>query len=136
MPASEETGSGPVIHDNRRIDPVTGRATAITADYKIARYDPRTDKVTVDQLLVDGKPMMDVVTDKVQHPDWRLAADGVTAYLQMYNDLRTFKVNLGGAVGQPATTVVSFAPITPNTIPITPPNRLKVMASMRNCIST
>jgi molecular chaperone GrpE len=26
MPASEETGSGPVIHDNRRIDPVTGQA--------------------------------------------------------------------------------------------------------------
>jgi molecular chaperone GrpE len=25
MPASEETGSGPVIHDNRRIDPVTGK---------------------------------------------------------------------------------------------------------------
>ena len=25
MPASEETGSGPVIHDNRRIDPVTGQ---------------------------------------------------------------------------------------------------------------
>src|SRR4030095_10998331 len=39
-------------------------------------------------------------------------------------------------VGQPATTVVSFAPITPSTIPNTPPNRLKVMASMRNCIPT
>ena len=25
MPASEETGSGPVIHDRRRIDPVTGQ---------------------------------------------------------------------------------------------------------------
>jgi molecular chaperone GrpE len=25
MPASEETGSGPVVHDNRRIDPVTGQ---------------------------------------------------------------------------------------------------------------
>ena len=25
MPASEETGSGPVIHDHRRIDPVTGQ---------------------------------------------------------------------------------------------------------------
>ena len=25
MPASEETGSGPIIHDNRRIDPVTGQ---------------------------------------------------------------------------------------------------------------
>jgi molecular chaperone GrpE len=25
MPASEETGSGPVIHDNRRVDPVTGQ---------------------------------------------------------------------------------------------------------------
>ncbi len=25
MPASEDTGSGPVVHDNRRIDPVTGQ---------------------------------------------------------------------------------------------------------------
>ena len=25
MPASEETGTGPVVHDNRRIDPVTGQ---------------------------------------------------------------------------------------------------------------
>src|SRR5215467_10551431 len=25
MPASEETGQGPVVHDNRRIDPVTGQ---------------------------------------------------------------------------------------------------------------
>ena len=25
MPASEETGSGPVVHDHRRIDPVTGK---------------------------------------------------------------------------------------------------------------
>ena len=25
MPGSEETGSGPIIHDNRRIDPVTGQ---------------------------------------------------------------------------------------------------------------
>jgi molecular chaperone GrpE len=25
MPSSEETGSGPIIHDNRRIDPVTGQ---------------------------------------------------------------------------------------------------------------
>ena len=25
MPASEETDSGPVIHDNRRIDPVSGQ---------------------------------------------------------------------------------------------------------------
>src|SRR5882762_10292658 len=25
MPASEETGSGPVVHDHRRIDPVTGQ---------------------------------------------------------------------------------------------------------------
>ena len=25
MPASEKPGSGPVIHDNRRIDPVTGQ---------------------------------------------------------------------------------------------------------------
>src|SRR4051812_39573480 len=48
---------GPILRDqpNTLIDS-KGRATAITKDYEVARYDPATDKVTVDKLLVDGKP--------------------------------------------------------------------------------
>ena len=67
----------------------------------VARYDPASDKVTVDKLLVDGKPFRDVIGQDAVHPDWRLAADGRTAYLQLLNDLRMFQVDLGGATGKP-----------------------------------
>jgi hypothetical protein len=93
---------GPILRDqpNTLIDK-TGRATAITKDYEVARYDPTTDKVTVDQLLVDGKPFAEVAGPKAIHPDWRPAADGKTAYLQLLNDLRLFEVDLSGAAGKP-----------------------------------
>ncbi|MCC7192567.1 MAG: hypothetical protein IT444_07265 [Phycisphaeraceae bacterium] len=85
-----------------------GRAAAITSEYKIARYDPSTDKVTVDPLLVDGKPMAEVLNEGITepshrrvHPDWRLAADGVTAYMQTLNDLRMFEIDLSGKTGEP-----------------------------------
>jgi hypothetical protein len=67
----------------------------------VARYNPADDKVTVDPLLVDGKPFHEVVGKDAIHPDWRLAADGKTAYLQLLNDLRLFEVDLGGAAGKP-----------------------------------
>ena len=95
---------GPILRDqpNTLIDQA-GRATAITKDYEIARHDPATDKVTVDALLVDGKTFAEVVGSKAVHPDWRLAADGRTAYLQLLNDLRMFAVDLSGPAGQPVT---------------------------------
>jgi hypothetical protein len=93
---------GPILRDqpNTIIDK-KGRATAITKDYEVARYDPATDKATVDKLLVDGKSFAEVVGPKAVHPDWRLAADGKTAYLQLLNDLRMFEVDLSGEVGKP-----------------------------------
>src|SRR5438132_1969528 len=95
---------GPILRDqpNTLIDN-QGRAVAITKDYQVARYDPANDKMTVDQLLVDGKPFRDVVGPDAVHPDWRLAADGRTAYLQLLNDLRIFQIDLGGTAGQPVT---------------------------------
>jgi hypothetical protein len=57
--------------------------------------------VTVDELQVDGKPFRDVVGPKAVHPDWRLASDGRTAFLQLLNDLRMFQVDLGGEAGKP-----------------------------------
>src|SRR5262249_683193 len=93
---------GPILRDqpNTLIDK-QGRATAITKEYEVARYNPADDKVTVDPLLVDGKPFAEVAGPKAVHPDWRLAADGRTAYLQLLNDLRLFQVDLGDAAGQP-----------------------------------
>src|SRR5437763_1739046 len=93
---------GPILRDqpNTLLDG-KGRAAAITKDYRVARYDPATDKVSEDELLVDGKPFREVVGPKAMHPDWRLAADGRTAYLQLLNDLRLFQVDLSGPAGKP-----------------------------------
>src|SRR5262245_17144606 len=56
---------GPILRDqpNTLIDG-QGRGTAITKDYQVARYHPDTDKVSVDELRVDGKPIGDVVGPK------------------------------------------------------------------------
>jgi hypothetical protein len=93
---------GPILRDqpNTLID-AQGRGTAITADFRIARYDPATDKVSVDPLLVEGKPFADYLGAKRVHPDWRITPDGKTAYLQLLDDLRMFRVDLTGAGGQP-----------------------------------
>lgn len=82
-----------------------GRGTAITVDYKVARFDPATDKVTIDPLLVEGRPFAEYVGEKCVHPDWRLMPDGKTAYLQTLNDLRMFRIDLSGAAGQPVVAV-------------------------------
>ncbi len=93
---------GPILRDqpNTLID-AQGRGTAITADYQVARYDPSTDKVTVDPLLVEGTPFGEFIGADRVHPDWRLTPDGQTAYLQLLNDLRMFRVDLSGPAGQP-----------------------------------
>jgi hypothetical protein len=93
---------GPILRDqpNTVIDG-QGRATAITKDYQVARYNPADGQVSVDPLQVDGKPFAEVVGPKAVHPDWRLAADGRTAYLQLLNDLRLFRIDLGGPAGTP-----------------------------------
>jgi hypothetical protein len=93
---------GPVLRDqpNTLVDR-RGRATAITKDYEVARYDPATDRTTVDPLLVGGRPFRDIVGKDGVHPDWRLAPDGKIAYLQLLNDLRLFEVDLSGDAGKP-----------------------------------
>ncbi len=97
---------GPILRDqpNTLIDR-QGRAAAITKDYRVARYDPAADRVTVDELLIDGKPFREVIGPNAIHPDWRLARDRRTAYLQLLNDLRMFRIDLGSASGRPVTGV-------------------------------
>lgn len=93
---------GPILRDqpNTIID-AEGRGTVITVDYRVARYEPEKDKVTVDSLLVEGKPFAEYVGAKRVHPDWRIAPDGRTAYLQLLDDLRMFRVDLSGPAGKP-----------------------------------
>jgi hypothetical protein len=86
---------GVVLRDqpNTIID-ARGRGTAITSDYQIARYDPQSDSVSVSPLQVGGRTFSEYVGADRVHPDWRMAADGKTAYLQLLNDLRMFKIDL------------------------------------------
>jgi hypothetical protein len=93
---------GPILRDqpNTLID-AQGRGTAITKDFQIARYDPAADKVTVDPLVVEGQPFAAYLAAQRVHPDWRITPDGKTAYLQLLDDLRMFRVDLTGAAGQP-----------------------------------
>ena len=95
---------GPILRDqpNTLID-ARGRGTAITADFKIARYDPATDRVTVDPLMIEGVPFAQLIGPDRVHPDWRITRDGKTAYLQLLNDLRMFRVDLSGTAGEPVT---------------------------------
>jgi hypothetical protein len=93
---------GPILRDqpNTLID-ARGRGTAITADFQIARYDPATDRVSVDPLLVEHKPFAEYLSANRVHPDWRITPDGKTAYLQLLDDLRMFRIDLTGDAGQP-----------------------------------
>ena len=92
---------GPTLRDqpNTLID-ARGRGTAITADYRVARYDPERDRVSVDPLHVEGRPFAEFLGAKRVHPDWRITPDGRTAYLQLLDDLRMFRVDLSGETGQ------------------------------------
>jgi hypothetical protein len=94
---------GPVLvnsQPNTLIDR-QGRATAITRDYQIARYDPATGSTTIDELLLGGEPFRETLDQRAGAPDWRLAPDGRTAYLQFMSDLRLFRIDLGGRTGKP-----------------------------------
>lgn len=93
---------GPKLRDqpNTIID-AQGRGTAITEDYRVARYEPEKNRVTVDALTVEGKPFAEYLGAKRVHPDWRITPDGRTAYLQLLDDLRMFRVDLSGPTGKP-----------------------------------
>jgi hypothetical protein len=93
---------GAVLRDqpNTLID-AQGRATAITSDYRVARYDLMADRVSIDPLQVEGRPFAEFLGAKRVHPDWRITPDGRTAYLQLLDDLRMFRVDLSTATGQP-----------------------------------
>jgi hypothetical protein len=93
---------GVILRDqpNTLID-VQGRANAITADYQVARYHPATGMVSIDPLLVENRPFAEWIGTGKVHPDWRITKDGTTAYLQLLNDLRMFRVDLRSEAGKP-----------------------------------
>jgi hypothetical protein len=77
-----------------------GRGTAITDKYEVARYEPDSKRVSVSPLMVGDRTFAEYVGADRVHPDWRIAPDGKTAYLQLLNDLRMFQIDLTGRADQ------------------------------------
>jgi hypothetical protein len=73
------------------VDP-QGRAHAITKDFKLATYDPAIDKVSVQEILVDGELWSRPNGNAI--PTWQIAADGRTAYAILMNDARLLRIDL------------------------------------------
>jgi hypothetical protein len=69
-----------------------GRAHAITKDFRLATYDPATDKTEVRDIVLDGETWKRANTSAI--PTWQLAADGRTAWLILMNDARLIRIDL------------------------------------------
>lgn len=69
-----------------------GRAHTLTADFRLATYDPATDKVTIRDIVADGAKWPGA--NATSPPTWRLAADGRTAYLIMMSDSTLIEIDL------------------------------------------
>lgn len=71
-----------------------GKAHALTKNFDLARYDPKTGAVTVRPVLLDKKPLKEATQTSV--PTWNLAPDGKTAYLLFMNNATLFTIDLSG----------------------------------------
>jgi len=76
---------GPILapYATTKID-AKGRAHVITKDFKLATYDPATDKVQVRPIYY-GKELWQPRTN-LPIPNWSLASDKRTAYLSLLDD--------------------------------------------------
>ena len=84
---------GPMLtpYASTLLDP-QGRAHSITKDFKLAVYDPATDKASEQDIVVDGEVWTRPNTSSI--PTWQIASDGRTAYLVLMNDARLIRVDL------------------------------------------
>jgi hypothetical protein len=82
-----------------------GRGNAITSDYRLARFDPQSNLLTVQHIMVDGKKLEgpDPKDRNGWIPSWSLAADGKTAYLIRMSYPELFKLDLNGEIDKPVT---------------------------------
>jgi hypothetical protein len=70
----------------------TGKAHAITKDFKLASYDPDANKLSVTPILIDGKEWSRPTTSSI--PTWQIAADGKTAYLILMDRPEIYAIDL------------------------------------------
>lgn len=85
------------LYGNTLLD-ARGRAYIMTADYKLASYDPETDQVTVRDILL-GDKAFDPAPGVIIHSrltSWALAPDGESAYLLMLTNPTLYSIKLAG----------------------------------------
>ena len=65
----------------------------LTRDFRLARYDPAADKLTVHAIASGGKPV-GAADDKLGPACWAATPDGSTAYLIRMSDSTLFRLDL------------------------------------------
>ncbi|QJW95227.1 NHL repeat-containing protein [Frigoriglobus tundricola] len=70
-----------------------GRAVVVTRDFKLARFDPATNKLEVGELASSGKAV-GAADDKLGPACWAATADAKTAYLVRMSDPTLFRIDL------------------------------------------
>jgi hypothetical protein len=70
-----------------------GRAVVVTRDFRLARFDPKTNKLEYLDLASNGQPV-GTVGDKLGPACWALTADAKAAYLIRMSDSRLFRIDL------------------------------------------
>jgi len=71
-----------------------GRAHAVTKDFKLATYDPVTNKVTTADIVAEGKAV--AADPKLGPACWDITADGKTAYLIRMSEAVLYRIDLTG----------------------------------------
>jgi hypothetical protein len=90
-------GPHTILYGSTLLD-ARGRAHIITSDYKLACYDPKSDQLTVHDILLDGKPF-DPAPGVIIHQrltNWAMAPDGKSAYLLMLTNPTLYHIDLAG----------------------------------------
>ncbi len=72
------------------------RAVVLSRDFRLVRYDPRTDKLEYLPLQSNGQPV-GTADDKLGPACWAQTADRKTAYLIRMSDSRLFRLDLAAA---------------------------------------
>jgi len=101
---------GPTLFDYAStIVDAQGRANSITKDYEMARWDPATNKLSTQPILVNGKPI-GKPDGGGWIPNWAITPDKKTAYLIRMSHPEIFKLDLSGDMDKPITaTMVGLA---------------------------
>ena len=82
-----------------------GRANSITKSYQLARWDPATNKLTQQDIMVDGKKLELPAAGRNDGwiPNWTVTPDKKTAYLVRMSHPELYKIDLTGDMDKPVT---------------------------------